>query len=190
VTRRTPSREGTRLSAQSGAPYSAAASVWRIRPAVPADAAGLCRLNEAVALEGLYIVPDRLFFSIDQQQAVLADRDPEWQEIWVAVVGGDVVGELEVVRGIWPKNRHTATLAMVVAADWRRHGIGTALMTAVEGWARPLRVEKLCLSVFETNEGALALYRRLGYQEEGRRPDQFRFQGRRVAEVLMAKFLG
>ena len=35
-------------------------------------------------------------------------------------------------------------------------------------------LHKLCLEVFPTNDAALALYRRHGFAEEGRRANQYR----------------
>jgi ribosomal protein S18 acetylase RimI-like enzyme len=70
-------------------------------------------------------------------------------------VGKDVVG---AARG------HVADLA--VTADARRMGVGSALMTAGEAWARDRGLPALSLDVWSTNDRALAFYRRLGYSAE------------------------
>jgi ribosomal protein S18 acetylase RimI-like enzyme len=49
-------------------------------------------------------------------------------------------------------------------------GIGTRLMAAVEGRARALGRPRVSLICFERNEGAMRLYRRLGFVELARRP--------------------
>jgi ribosomal protein S18 acetylase RimI-like enzyme len=164
---------------------------WHIRAAETRDAEGLVALTTEVAAEDRYIVPDRGFFTADQQRAVLERRDPHFHQVFVAVLGLDaaVAGELEVVRGMWPKNRHTAMLAMVVGRGFRRQGIGLGLLEQVEVWAAAEDVTKLCLSVFESNVDAVRLYERAGYQHEARRPRQFVIGGHDVAELLMAKFL-
>ena len=41
-------------------------------------------------------------------------------------------------------------------------------------WARERGLHKLCLSVFAHNEAAIALYRKFGFIEEGRRIKQYR----------------
>jgi ribosomal protein S18 acetylase RimI-like enzyme len=63
---------------------------------------------------------------------------------------------------------------MMVARDRRGQGIGTALMEAAIGWAREQGLHKLSLDVFAHNEAALALYRKLGFVEEGRRVKHYR----------------
>jgi GNAT superfamily N-acetyltransferase len=52
---------------------------------------------------------------------------------------------------------------VVVAPAFANQGIGTALMGAVEEWARRLHYNKLALNVYQENEGAYRLYQRLDY---------------------------
>ena len=51
----------------------------------------------------------------------------------------------------------------------RRGGVGAALVAAALAEARTLRCERLLLEVRASNEAALALYRRAGFSEDGRR---------------------
>lgn len=51
-----------------------------------------------------------------------------------------------------------------VAPAARGHGVGTALMQALEDLAREHRFAKITLEVASSNAGAIALYRRLGYE--------------------------
>ncbi len=162
--------------------------VW-VRVAEPGDAEGLCDLTAAVAAEGRFIVPDRLFFTPEQQARIIAARDPASHQIWVGVAEGTVVAEMELVRGTWPKTAHTATLAVVVAAAHRGRGVFSRCLAAAQDWAEASGVEKLCLTVFATNTEALAAYRRRGFVEEGVRRGQYRIQGQLVDEVLMARWL-
>jgi ribosomal protein S18 acetylase RimI-like enzyme len=59
---------------------------------------------------------------------------------------------------------------LAVFAPYRNRGIGGALMAAAEQRARSLALPRVSLIVFERNEGAWRLYRRLGYREIDRRP--------------------
>lgn len=58
---------------------------------------------------------------------------------------------------------------MMVAADWRGRGVGTALVAAAIERSRARGLHKLILSVFPHNEAAIALYRKFGFVDEGRR---------------------
>jgi RimJ/RimL family protein N-acetyltransferase len=82
----------------------------------------------------------------------------------VALAGAEIVGELHVDESPFGFGE----LGMMVAADWRGRGVGTALVATAIEWARARGLHKLTLSVFPHNEAAVALYRKFGFVEEGR----------------------
>jgi putative acetyltransferase len=84
--------------------------------------------------------------------------------------GGEVVG----TAGLHPagpamRRRHVATIGISVASEAQGQGIGTALMQAMcdyaDRWMGVLRIE---LSVYVDNAAAIALYRKFGFETEGR----------------------
>lgn len=54
---------------------------------------------------------------------------------------------------------------IVVGADDRRSGVATALMTAAIDWLRERRVPRVLLGTAVQNEGAQALFARLGFRK-------------------------
>jgi RimJ/RimL family protein N-acetyltransferase len=135
----------------------------RIRPAEKGDRRPLALLFAAVAEEGL----------IGAEPPVDVDKlAAEWQleGTLVALTGGELVGELRVE----PSYFGFGEIGMMVAADRRGRGVGTALIAAAIDWGRERGLHKLTLSVFPHNEAAVALYRKLGFTEEGRRGKQVR----------------
>ena len=89
---------------------------------------------------------------------------------FVAVAGDEIIGLLHVEA----TGFGFGELGMLVARDWRGQGVGSALVTAAIDWARKRGLHKLSLSVFTHNEAAIALYRKFGFVEEGRRVKHFR----------------
>jgi ribosomal protein S18 acetylase RimI-like enzyme len=77
----------------------------------------------------------------------------------------------------------------MVAANARRRGIGSALMEEAVKWAQRAGVAKLELTVFPHNEPAIALYRKLGFREEGLLRRRYFIDGRYVDAMLMARNL-
>jgi RimJ/RimL family protein N-acetyltransferase len=85
--------------------------------------------------------------------------------VFVAVARDEVVGSIHVE----PSRHGCGEIAIAIAHEWRGRGVGSALLAAAIEWARGRGLHKLSLSVFPHNAAAIALYRKLGFVEEGRR---------------------
>jgi L-phenylalanine/L-methionine N-acetyltransferase len=122
------------------------------------------------------VVAERRFVRTESaEQSIRFYRRRFFRKTWepneaclVAVGDGRVIGNLSVSREEGPTTRHVASLGMAVAPDWRGQGVGTALLQEAIRWAREMGVEKLALSVYPDNDAARALYRKFGFEEEGR----------------------
>lgn len=62
---------------------------------------------------------------------------------------------------------------VAVSPAYRRQGIGEGLMVALMEALREREIESLTLEVRASNEAAIALYDRLGFQQVGRRPNYY-----------------
>src|ERR1044072_3164939 len=60
-----------------------------------------------------------------------------------------------------------AEFGITVAANARDMGVGRALITTLETWAREYGVTRMALGVFPGNARAHGLYRSMGYEDEG-----------------------
>lgn len=108
----------------------------------------------------------------------------------VARAEGSVDGLLVCTGGQLARMRHTSKLEVMVAESARGQGLGRALVQAAVDWldTHPT-VEKLGLSVFEDNERAIAIYEAMGFEEEGRRPREYKLaDGSYRGDVLMYRF--
>ena len=99
---------------------------------------------------------------------------------FVAVAEDEVVG----VLNLYPSSFGYAEIGMYVARDWRGRGVGSALMEAAIDWARAEGLHKLSLSVFPHNAAGIALYRKFGFVEEGRRIKHFRRQSGELWDLV------
>jgi len=140
-----------------------------VRPALPKDAASFLDMWREVVAERRFVRSDSVRRSARYYRRRYFRRSWTAERVsLVAVSGGRVVGHLTADREEGSVTRHVASLGMAVARDWRRRGIGSALLNEAIRWARALGIEKLALSVYPGNEAALGLYRRFGFREEGR----------------------
>jgi RimJ/RimL family protein N-acetyltransferase len=111
---------------------------------------------------------------------VILEGDP----LLVLEEGGGIIGALGMHSTQSPG---VLSLGMWVAPEHRGRGGGRMLMEAALA-ARPEHVHKLELEVWPDNEGAIALYRKLGFEEEGLRRDHYRRRdGSLRSSLIMAR---
>jgi RimJ/RimL family protein N-acetyltransferase len=102
-------------------------------------------------------------------------------------LAGDPIG-LIVVRIDRPE-AHSAELSLLVDADCWGRGFGTDMVeTTLEACFGGWGIHRIGVRVEEANERALALYRRLGFTEEGRLR-QAAFRDGRYRDVLLFSLL-
>ncbi|HZO49882.1 MAG TPA: GNAT family N-acetyltransferase [Gaiellaceae bacterium] len=160
----------------------------RIRRAEPGDAAALCRLAEQVGREpGAWLLTTEMWRGVAEERRYLraVRRHPD-AAVFVVEADGDVVARLSLARDPHPASRHVADLGLMVAAPYRRRGIGRALLEQAVRWARESGVRKLELHVFPWNTPALRLYESFGFVQEGVRRGHYVREGEEVDAILMA----
>lgn len=141
-----------------------------IRRARVDDAAALAALmGDPAVYPGLMQMP---YLSEDVQRTRLAEAlaPGKADVLLVAERGGEIVGSCGMhPAGPSPRRRHVMAIGISVRADAQGQGVGSALMQALcdyaDRWIGLLRIE---LSVYCDNERAIALYRRFGFEIEGR----------------------
>jgi RimJ/RimL family protein N-acetyltransferase len=161
--------------------------VIAIRRATPSDAPALVALAESIAREkeGWILATD--WRSVGHERRYLkAVRDHADAAVFVADADGRVVARLSLSRDPHPASRHVADLGLMVAAPYRRRGVGRRLLEQSVAWARECGVRKLELHVFPWNEPALSLYESFGFEREGYRKEHFARETGYVDAILMA----
>jgi L-amino acid N-acyltransferase YncA len=143
------------------------AAAFTVRVAAEADARAMAELFAAVAAERTGIATEP---PVDVEERAAQFARTAGASV-VAVAGdGQLVGIIHVEA-----SRHGfGDLGMLVRRDWRGRGVGSALLREAIVRARGAGLHKLCLEVFAHNEAGIALYRKAGFVEEGRRPGQYR----------------
>jgi RimJ/RimL family protein N-acetyltransferase len=110
---------------------------------------------------------------------VILEGDP----LLVLEEEGGIVGSLTLHS---TETDGVMAVGMWVAASHRGRGGGRRLIEAALA-ERPEEVHKIELEVFPENEAAIALYRKLGFEEEGLRRDHYR---RRDGSLRSALIMG
>jgi hypothetical protein len=156
---------------------------YEIRIAKPSDASGIIRCMQSVMDEKIYLVGDIYLYTERGEKDMI--KNPDDLNI-VSVVNNEVVGIMKIQRGIFRKTRHTATLGIAVMRGYRHLGMGRRMIGEGIEWCRKEGIKKLNLEVFSSNENAISLYRKMGFEIEGVRKNQFLIFDTFVDDVIMS----
>ncbi len=136
-----------------------------MRRAEPSDAEGIAlTFRSRSAASGTLQNPYPSIAQWEERMKSSAAKD----YVLVAVVGAEVIGHAGLHTSTNARRAHVLSVGMAVREEWQRRGVGTRLMQAsidlADNWVGALRLE---LTVFCDNEGAMALYRKFGFDIEG-----------------------
>ena len=103
----------------------------------------------------------------------LRNLDQQREVVLVAVIDENVVGYVyaEIYNVLYFESM-VNVLGLVVSSQYRRQGIGKALICKVENWAKSLDIKFIRLNSGATRKDAHAFYRALGFNNE---KEQLRF---------------
>lgn len=134
-----------------------------VRLAQPADLPALCALlGELFAIEADFRPdPARQWLGLER----LLKRAPD-AAVLVAVSDGEVIGmcSAQVLISTAEGGEVALVEDVVVRADRRGSGAGSALIVALERWCRERGIRRLQLLADRANTPALDFYRRKGWQ--------------------------
>lgn len=162
----------------------------KIRPLALSDLNAFMRLRHEIEAKASHLVPrkgerkESIFYNFLR---FMANRSRT--KILVATNDRKFVGYINIIFAKFRRLRGNAYIALSVSPNYRDRGIGTQLMEAAEDYARHHGIRRLELEVFGKNEGAIKLFKRMGYKEEGRRKQAVQDENGFDDMVFMAKFL-
>jgi len=117
------------------------------------------------------------------------EENKEFMTIFVAEEEGEIIGYLQVKRGVIHSTKHCGTIAIGVHSKARGSGVGTKLFEHMHAWARNNHFHRLELMVLTNNVKAIFLFRKMGYKIEGTKQDAMWIDGRYIDEYSMTRFI-
>jgi putative acetyltransferase len=106
----------------------------------------------------------------------------------VALHQGMIIGNIGLEQFSRIRRSHAGSLGMGVALAWQGKGVGSKLLATAldiaDNWMNLQRVE---LSVYADNEAAIGMYRKFGFETEGRLRDYAIRDGGLVDALSMAR---
>ena len=167
------------------------------RPNVDGTHIRTATLEDAAAIAEIYNqgIEDRVATyeterrSTEDQQAWLQAIAGLYPAV-VALIDGEIIGwagagpyrDRECYRGI-------GEFSLYVRRDWRRRGVGDALLAALLSEAERLGLWKLLSRIFPFNEASRALCRKHGFREVGVYEKHARLDGRWLDVVIVERLI-
>lgn len=160
-----------------------------VRRAVESDAASLLLLRKALLEESDYMLwePGEFRDTVEDECSRLRRIQGSSNSLClVATVDGGLVGVLTAMGGQVNRLAHSTKLALGVRHSHWGKGVGSAILGEALAWSRAVGIVRVELTVHTSNERAIALYQRFGFQVEGTRMKSLRVDGQYVDEYLMS----
>lgn len=157
-----------------------------LRNARAEDAAILIDFLRTTCSETRYLLreSEEIVFTIEQEQNFIRMmNDAENSIMLLAFLDGEFVGNCSL-NGHQPKRcRHKADLGIALYQKYTGMGIGTRMVSELINVAKEMNIEQIELEVVTENHGAIALYKKLGFEIYGTHPHDMKYKDGTYADV-------
>ncbi|MGM3176275.1 GNAT family N-acetyltransferase [Dickeya lacustris] len=171
--------------------YQRRGVTYTVRSAQHRDAALLSPLRLEIDGETEYLDRERgeAFMSeADFAALIVTDSAAPGNLFLVAEVEGQLVGFSRCQGSCLRRLSHKVEFGVCVRKTFWGYGIGRALLAQSIDWAQANQIEKMTLSVLETNQKAIDVYQLAGFEVEGRlKNDKKLADGRYYATLIMSR---
>lgn len=162
-----------------------------VRKAKASDASQLVAvLKDAEASGFMLFDPGERILTAEQFERYMeATNQKQNSAVFVATEEEKILGYV-IVQGETPKRiAHCAYIVIGVHSASRGKGVGTALFTYAQQWAKEAGIQRIELTVIKHNQVAYHLYEKMGFEVEGVKQKSLKIDGEYVDQYYMAKMI-
>lgn len=153
-----------------------------IRKAELKDARSIVEAERAIAQKpGFFCSKPEELSEESVEQTILSPRNM----YLVAELDGKVVAHAFLEPHTLQSLSHVADLNIAVHLGWQGKGIGEKLLEELIKTAKSASLEKIQLNVRASNSAAIALYKKMGFQEEGRLKKRVKIGDQYMDDIIM-----
>ncbi|WP_338781156.1 GNAT family N-acetyltransferase [Metabacillus sp. FJAT-52054] len=165
---------------------------YSIRSAVNSDARMLSKVRARIDGETENLDREEGEGFIDEtgfERLIKTDTEMPSHLFLVAEVDGEIVGFSRCEGNQLKRSSHKAEFGVGVLKDFWGYGIGVNLLKESITWADSIGIKKMNLKVLETNDRAIKIYSRLGFETEGiLKKDKLLSDGKFYSTILMGRW--
>lgn len=123
------------------------------------------------------------------KQLIIEDTEKPRNLFLVCEANERIVGFSRCEGNELKRMAHKVEFGVCVLKDFWGYGIGTNLLKESIKWSDSNDIKKMTLNVLETNEKAIMLYKKLGFEQEGiLKKDKLLSDGNYYNTVVMGRF--
>lgn len=165
-----------------------------LRSAEEKDANTMLDYIKRTAEETHYLIryPEEISIDLEREREIIRNNLEAEDSAWFTVFDGEMaIGNCSISRHRdHIKLRHRCDFAIALEQAYCNDGLGTTLMQKAIDKAREMGFEQMELGAYADNKRAIALYKKMGFEECGRTPKAFKLKdGTYIDEVNMILFL-
>ena len=159
-----------------------------VRKAINTDAAQIIEVMKNAEQSGymLYDPGEREVSATGLAKLIEALNRQIKSGFFVAVENDEVIGYLMIQHEKSNRVSHRAGIAVGVHSESRGKGVGTLLFQHIISWAKDVELHRLELTVIATNDRAVHLYKKVGFEVEGVKKDSLWVNNEFIDEYYMA----
>lgn len=158
-----------------------------LRNAEISDADDLIRYLKVTTSETPFLIrePDEIRLTREQEEHFIGKHiEAERELLLIATMGGKHIGNCSLMSvGPYKKYAHRCDIAIALYKEFCGYGIGTKMMQTVLDLAKGVGYEQAELEVVSDNKGAVALYRKLGFEKFGCFPRNMKYSDNLYADA-------
>ncbi|ERI92332.1 acetyltransferase, GNAT family [Clostridiales bacterium oral taxon 876 str. F0540] len=167
---------------------------WILRCPTKFDAEELSKLRVKIdgETENLDREPgENLLTSEDFEKIILEDAEAERSIFLIAEAEGKIIGFTRLAGNKLKRFRHKAEFGICILKEYWGYGIGRVLLENILMCADNSGIEKISLTVVQSNTKAIRLYKKHGFVEEGLLiKDRIHNDGNYYNTVIMGRISG
>ena len=131
---------------------------------------------------GILFSPEDMIPSLEEETAWVRGKRDCMVGIHIAAdVDGVIVGLAGIDQPKFARQHHIGSVGISIRKAWCDRGLGTRMMRELIEYARrEPALEMLTLNVLSTNPRAHAVYRKVGFKDDGRLPGRIKLNGEYV----------
>lgn len=157
-----------------------------LRNAREEDAAMLIEYLKTTCGETRYLAkdPEEITFTIEEECDFIKSQNASENNLMLlGFLDGEYVGNCSFMGNMLNRYRHRANMGIALYQKYTGLGIGTAMIENLCEIAKAHGMEQMELEVVADNEGAISLYKRMGFEIFGRLPENMKYNDGTYADA-------